>query len=587
MTNSPAPLGASVTYSVTRSETTAEDRQPNVRGFSFALGTATGFSSLVPLRFSARFFLSTILLLLAACTKPETAVDLGNRTQVLHQNIGAEPQDLDPQLMQTNPHFNVLMALYEGLCGYDPQDLHSVPGVAESWSVSPDGLLYTFHLRPGAKWSNGDPVTAADFVFSAERIMTPSLGSPYGFYYDIVRGAQEFSSGKLKDFAQVGIRALDPHTLRVELRQPAPYLPFLTGSFSWYPVHRATVEKAGPFAAPYTGWTKPGRIVTNGPFVLAAWKSGQEIIVKKNPLYWGATGVRLQEIHFHFIENADTEERAFRTGQLHLTEFVPASKLRTYHDHDPGLLQVSPFFNTYYYGFNTTRPPFNDARVRHAFSLALDRAQLAATQSFQNVQPAASQTPDGSDGYTYDGANRLRFDPVEARRLLAAAGYPGGKRFPAVDITFDSNSRHQVIAEVLQQMWLQNLGVRITLANKEGKVFHEERLHLAYDLARAGWVGDYLDPHAFLSVFLSTGGQNVTGFANADYDRLVRDALSERDHAKRLAIYRAAEDILLHELPILPLFHDTTRHLVHPAVHGRYPNLLDYHPYQSMWLEAK
>ncbi|MBI3887038.1 MAG: peptide ABC transporter substrate-binding protein [Opitutae bacterium] len=523
--------------------------------------------------------------LLGACAKTETAVELGNRTQVLHQNISAEPQDLDPHLMQTNAHFNVLMALYEGLCGYDPRDLHPVPGVAERWDVSADGLTYTFHLRANAKWSNGDPVTAADFVFSAQRLLSPSLGSPYGFYYDIVAGAADFAAGRSKDFAQVGIRALDARTLRVELNQPAPYLPFLTGSFSWYPVHRATVEKHGPAAAPYTGWTKPGHIVTNGPFTLADWKPGQEIIVRKNPLYWDAARVRLQEIHFHLIENNETEERAFRTGQLHLTEFVPASKLRPYHDREPQLLQIAPFFMTYFYGFNTTRPPFNDGRVRRAFSLALDREKLALTQSFQNVRPATGQVPPGSDGYVYDGEYRLRFDPAEARRLLAAAGYPDGKNFPSTDLTFDTNGRHQLIAEVLQQMWQQNLGVHLNLANVEGKVFHAERLRKAYDLGRAGWVGDYLDPHAFLSVFLSTGGQNVTGFANADYDRLVRAALGERDHAKRLALYRAAEDLLLREQPILPLFFDTSRHLVSPAVKGRYPNLLDYHPYQGMWLE--
>ena len=527
------------------------------------------------------------LLLAAGCTRHETPVEAGNRTQTLHQNIGAEPQDLDPAMMQTNSHLQVLMALYEGLTGYDPQTLAPVTGVAERWEISDDGLIYTFHLRANARWSNGDPVTAQDFVFSAQRTLTASLGSPYPFYFFVVRGAEAFVAGRLTDFSQVGIRAVDDRTLRIELHQPAPYLPFLLAGFAWYPVHRATVEKAGPWNRPYTGWTKPGLIVTNGPFLLAEWRAGEGLVVKKNPRYWDAARVRLQEIDFHVIENIDTEERAFRSGQLHLTEYVPSNKLKGYHDHEPSVLMAAPFFMTYFYGFNTTRPPFNDMRVRQAFSLALDRDQFVAMQPYRGLRSATAYVPPDVDGYTYDGPGRLRFDPKEAKRLLAEAGYPDGKGFPAVDITFATNDWHQQIAEILQQMWRQNLGVRLNLANKEGRVFQEERLHMAYDLARAGWVGDYLDAHAFLSVYVANGGQNNTGFAHPNYDRLVRESLNERDRAKRHAIYRRIEAILLRELPILPLFHDGSPRLVSPALRGYYPNLLNYHPYQGMWLENK
>jgi oligopeptide transport system substrate-binding protein len=525
------------------------------------------------------------LLIATGCAKRETPVETGNRTQVLHQNIGAEPQDLDPAMMQTNSHFQVLMALYEGLIDYDPADLHPIPGVAERWEVSADGLVYTFHLRANAQWTNGDPVTARDFVFSAQRTLTPALGSPYPFYYFVVKGAQDFSAGKTRDFATVGISAPDDRTLRLELQQPAPYLLFLLGGFAWLPVHRATVEKHGRFDQAYTGWTKPGEIVTNGPFRLAGWRAGQEIIVEKNPLYWDAARVRLTGIHFHLMENVDTEERAFRSGQLHLTEYVPAAKLKSYHDNEPQLLRSAPFFSTYYYGFDTTRPPFNDARVRRAFSLALDRARLVASQSDPGQRPALGFVPPGVDGSTYEGAERLHFDPAEARRLLAAAGYPNGQGFPAVDITFATNSRHQAVAEVIQQMWRQNLGVRLNLANKEGRVFYDERVRKLYQLARAGWVGDYLDAHAFLSVFVSDGGQNDTGWANPAYDRLIHESLNERDPVRRHALYRESESLLLRELPIIPLFHDSSPHLVSPALQGYYPNLLNYHPYQGMWLE--
>ena len=264
---------------------------------------------------------------------------------------------------------------------------------------------------------------------------------------------------------------------------------------------------------------------------------------------------------------------------------MPAAKLKSYHDNEPQLLRSAPFFSTYYYGFDTIRPPFNDARVRRAFSLALDRARLVASQSDPGQRPALGFVPPGVDGYTYEGAERLRFEPVEARRLLAAAGYPDGKGFPAVDITFSTNNRHQLIAEIMQQMWQQNLGVRLNLANKEGRVFYEERVRKLYQLARAGWVGDYLDAHAFLSVFVSDGGQNDTGWANPAYDRLIHESLNERDLVRRHSIYREIESILLREAPIIPLFHDSSPHLVSPALQGYYPNLLNYHPYQGMWLE--
>ena len=528
-----------------------------------------------------------VVALLSACAKPETAVARGNRTQVLHQNIGAEPRDLDPQLMQTNAHFNVLMALYEGLTGYDPHDLHPVPGVAERWEISDDGLIYTFHLRADAKWSNGDPVTARDFEFSVRRMLSPKFATPYKHYFDIIRGAEDYSAGRLADFAGVGVRALDDRTLRIELRQPAPYLLFLLGSFAWMPVHRATVEAHGAFDAVGTGWSRPGHIVTNGPFALADWRSADAIVVRKNLHYWGAREVRLQEIHFHLIENADTEERAFRSGQLHITEFVPATKLATYVETAPGQLAVTPFFSTYLYEFNLTRPPFNDPRVRRAFSLAVDREKLAASQPQQRLLAATGLVPPGTDDYRFTGEHALRFDPAEARRLLAEAGFPGGTNFPPLDMSFDTSARHQHFAEVLQQMWERNLGVRVILANSEGRVFHAERVRGTYSLSRGGWVGDYLDPHAFLSVHLTGGGQNVAGYASPEFDAFVRTALDQRERAARHEIYRRAENTLMRDLPILPLFHYTSQHLVAPSVRGFYPNLLDYHPYQRMWLEPK
>ncbi len=527
-----------------------------------------------------------VLTLVTGCGRHETAVEAGNRAQILNLGIATEPQDLDPQLLQFQSHFNIFMALSEGLVGYDPADLHPVPGVAERWEVSADGLTYTFHLRANAKWSNGDAVTAHDFVFSARRILAPALGSPFRYYFDDVRGAKEFTATPGSDFSNVGLRAVDDHTLRIELTHPFPQFLFLLGNWAWYPLHRATLEKYGGVDRPYADWSKPGRLVGNGPFALAEWKPGQVIIVKKNPHYWDAARVRLNEIHFHPIENADTEERAFRSGQLHVTENVPGSKLREYAAQQSSPLVVAPIFATYAYVFNVTRPPFDDVRVRQAFSLALDRESIVASQVASGIRPARSFVPP-VDGYAGPEAATMRFDPAEARRLLAAAGYPDGRGFPAIEMATNSSQLHREIAEVLQQLWSKNLGVSVAISLKEGKVFYQERLRKQYALSRSSWFGDYPDPFAFLTLYLSDNGQNTTGYANLDYDRPALAAGQSPDEATRLAKYREAETVLLHDVPVVPLFHETSRHLVHPAVRGRYPNLFEIHPFQGMWLEAK
>ena len=522
----------------------------------------------------------------AGCAKRETAVEAGNRAQILHQGIATEPQDLDPHLLQFQSHFHVFMALSEGLIGYDPQDLHPVPGVAASWEISPDGLVYLLHLRSNARWSNGDAVTAHDFVFSARRILSPALGSPFRYYFDDVRGAKTYTAASAPDFSTVGIRAVDDLTLRLELAHPTPYFLFLLGNWSWYPVHRATLEKHGRFDQPYTDWYKPGRLVSNGPFTLADWKPGQDITVKRNPHYWDAARVRLNEIHFHPIENADTEERAFRSGQLHLTENVPGSKLRDYAAQQPSPLVVAPIFATYAYVFNVTRPPFNDRRVRQAFSLALDRESIVASQVASGTRPARSFVPPVA-GYAYAGEAELRFDPAEARRLLAAAGYPEGRGFPAIEVATNTSQIHREIAEIVQQLWQKNLGVQVAISLKDSKVFFQERIRKQYELARSSWFGDYPDPFAFLTLYLSDNGQNTTGYAHPEYDRLALSAGQTLDTATRLARYRSAEELLLRDAPIVPIYHETSRHLVHPAVRGRFPNLLEIHPYQGMWLENK
>ena len=524
-------------------------------------------------------------LLFASCTRRETAVEAGTRTQVLHQGVGADPNDLDPQIVSTNQAAAVSMALCEGLTNYDPRDLHPVPGVAERWEISPDGLTYTFHLRPNAKWSNGDPVVAEDFVFSAHRILSPAFAGEFAYMFFPVRGAEDFCTGRTKDFSTVGVRALDARTLRYELRAPAPFFLTLAAHWSWYPVHPATILKHGRLDESGTTWTRPGNFVGNGPFALAAWRPGDGAVAKKNPHYWDAARVRLAEIYFHFIVSADTEERSFRSGQHHITNNVPITKQEGYRGQAGGPLRVVDLYGTDMVFLNFQRPPLDNPSVRTALSLAIDRAALAAKVLRDGSTPAASLLPPDANGYRYTGEPHLHYDPDEARRLLAAAGFPGGKNFPRLELSTRSLDRERLVGEALQQMWRKELGLDLALVVTEPRVHLDNQHHHRFDLALASWLGDYLDPLSFLEVFLANSGHNDSSYPGPEFNRLVATARATADLSPRFALFQDAEAQLMRDLPALPLVHRPNLHLVHPSVRGFDSNLMDMHPYTAIWLE--
>ena len=521
----------------------------------------------------------------AGCARRETAVEAGNRAQILHQGVGADPNDLDPQIISTNQAAAISMALGEGLTNYDPRDLHPVPGVAESWDVSADGLTYTFHLRANAKWSNGDPIVAEDFVFSAHRILSPAFAGEFAYMFFPVRGAEDFCVGRTKDFSTVAIRALDAHTLRYELRAPAPFFLTLVAHWSWYPVHPPTILKFGRLDESGTAWTRPGNFVGNGPFALATWRPGDGAIAKKNPHYWDAAQVRLAEIYFHFIASADTEDRAFRSGQLHITNSVPIAKVAGYRAQNASPLRVVELYSTDVIFINLTRPALDNPLVRTALSLAIDRAALAANVLRDGCAPAASLLPPDDHGYRYAGEPRLRYDPAEARRLLAAAGFPGGKNFPKIELATRSLDRERLVGEALQQMWRKELGLDLALVVTEPRVHLDNQHHHRFDLALASWLGDYLDPLSFLDVYLANSGHNDSSYPGPEFNRLVAAAAATSELAPRFALFQQAEAQLMRDLPSLPLYHRPNLHLVHPSVRGYESNLMDMHPYTAIWLE--
>ncbi|MDQ5980712.1 MAG: oligopeptide transport system substrate-binding protein [Verrucomicrobiota bacterium] len=493
------------------------------------------------------------LLITTACSRKEPAATTADGTapKILHFGNGAEPQDLDPQTVTGVPENKLINAFFEGLVSYGNEETDTVGGVAERWEISPDGLIYTFHLRADAKWSNGDPVTATDFVRSYQRILTPALAAEYAYKFNAVVGAEDYQRGTLTDFSQVGFHAINERTLEVRLKHRAPYLLEAMKHYAWFPVHVPTIEKHGGLAKRGTAWTREENLVGNGPFVLKSWRPNQKIVATRSPTYWDRATVKLDEIHFFPTENLETEERMFRTGQLHKTYELPAAKIDVYQRDFPESYRSDPYYGSYFFRFNVTRKPLNDVRVRRALSLAIDRESLVRNVVRGGMQPAYGLTPPTAK---FTARAKLSGDIAEAKRLLAEAGFPEGRGFPRIELLYNTHENHRRVCEALQEMWRQNLGIEVGLLNQEWKVYIRSMDVLDYDLARGGWIGDYYDPNSFYDTFITGGGNNRTGWSNARYDQLLRDTGSAPDEAARMELYQQMEEIITQELPLMPVY---------------------------------
>lgn len=523
------------------------------------------------------------LAVLCGCGRRETRVAAGNRDQILHINNGTEPQNLDPHVVTGVPEHHIIMALLEGLVSEDPRGITPQPGTAESWELSEDQTVYTFHLRKNARWSNGDPVTAQDFVRSYHRALAPTLASEYAYMLFVMKGAEDFNTGKITDFDQVGVKALDDHTLRVTLKSPTPYFLSLLLHYSWFPLHLPTIAKYGPIYERGNLWTKPGRFVGNGPFALQEWKVNHVIIVRRNTNYWDTANVKLNKIYYYCIESSDTDERAFRSGQLHKTYVLPEAKIDAYREKYPEYLHIDPFLGTYFYICNTKKPPLDDRRIRRALAMAIDREAIVKNVTRGGQIPAYHFTPPGTAGYT--ARARFPFDIAGARKLLAEAGYPEARGLPPIEILFNTLETHRSVAEAVQEMWRRNLGVDARLLNQEWKVYLDSKKTGSYQVARYGWIGDYPDPNSFLDMWLTGGGNNDSKWSNPEYDRLIREAGRLTDPAKRMEAFQQAEAILIDEMPVIPIYFYTRVYALHPSVKGFYPTILDNHPLHRVWLE--
>ena len=525
------------------------------------------------------------VVLLSACSPSESNVVIGNRTGVLHYGIGSEVQTLDPHVLSDTSAMEISGALFEGLVRLNPETLEPEPGVAKSWEISDDGLTLIFRLNPEAKWSNGDPVTAGDFVWSWQRSLHPSMGNVLADYLYPIKNAEAYARGLIDDPEQIGIQALDISTVKVQLEYPTPYIFQLLSTPAAYPVHRATIEAHGAATARYTPWTRVDNMVNNGPFNLTDWKMYRHLRVERSDSYWDSANVGLNAIVFRPIDNATAEEKMFRAGQLHITYRMPVNKIAAYTALDDSPYVQEPLLGSYYYLFNIHKPPVNDVRVRRALAMAIDRKQLVSKVLMDTERSSASMVPQGISGYT--AQRHVGFDPAQARLLLAEAGFANGDDWPGLELVYNTDQNHRRVAVAVQQMWKEHLNIEVTLANQEWKVYLDTVDNKQFRLARMGWIGSYLDPGTFLNRFTTQGATNRTGFSDMRYDEIIEKlAPAAVSRTERYALLGEAETLFMQQYAIIPIYSYTGKHLVQPSVGGYYPNILEYRNFKALSLNS-
>ncbi len=527
------------------------------------------------------WMISTPLCLILASCQNESQVDKATRDGILLLGNANEPKGLDPHIVSGVVEANILRALFEGLITNDPQNDTAAPGGA-ALEVTPDATatVWTAKLRHDGQWSDGMPVTAMDFAFSYQRILTPELGAKYAEMLYFLKGAEDFNKGKTTDFSTVGVEVLDDETFRLTLRGPTPYFREILKHYTWTAVPRHVVLKHGTIAQRGNPWTRPENLVGNGPYKLKSWRRTDHVEVDRNPHYWNAANVTLNGVRFLPVTNLYTEARMFRDGQLHLTYSATPEMVDLMKKEHPDQLRQEPYVGTAFYRFNTTRKPLDDIRVRQALSCAINR-QALCDNVFRGYTPAYAMTPPMG---SYDPPHLAAHDPEKARRLLAEAGYPGGKGFPRFKILIASRETAATLAQAVQAMFRDTLGIEVEIENKEWNAYLVAMQQLDYDIASAGWVGDYLDPLTFLEMWTPGNGNNNTGWDSPSYVSLLQQSFREPDPARRFEQLHQAETLLVSEAPILLIAWQARNYLAHSAVQGWHPLLLSNNPYQFLRL---
>lgn len=510
-------------------------------------------------------------LFLAACsfTRP------GPEPGTLRFNLASEPPSLDWDVTTDSTSFDVVSNLMVGLTQYD-NDLACRPACAASWDVEDGGKRFVFHLRDDVYWTDGRKLTARDFEYAWRRLLDPATAAQYAYFLYDIENAFEFNTGKIKDAEAVGVKAVDDRTLVVRLKKPAAYFLYLTAFCPSYPQRRDVIEKWGD------RWTEPEHIVTNGPFMLKAWEHEYKIELAANPRYFEGEP-RLKRIKMFMIPEQSTAFGLYENDQLDYVDNRSFSTPDVERSRRSLQYRNIPLLRNNYIGFNVNKRPFDDVRVRQAFAMAIDR-RIFPRILRRGERPAACWIPPALAGFRADSG--LEFDPASARRLLADAGYPGGKGFPSVELLYPNREDARLVVEAIQDELKRNLGVRVELVNQEWKVYLSTLHRDPPPMFRASWGADYPDPETFMNLFTSFNGNNNTGWKSAEFDELVGKAAGEQDRFVRADLYRQADRMLCRQFaPIVPTYLSTQNLMVKPWVRGMEFNPLDIQFFKNVSIE--
>ena len=520
---------------------------------------------------SAAITAALILALSGGCTRSQNAAPPAPGSAVLVRGGGPDPDSLDPQKARGFEAQSILRDLCEGLTTLDAHAAVA-PGVASSWSVSGDGLTYTFDLRHEARWSNGDHVVAADFVAGLTRLVDPATASGYAQYIDVIANAGDIVAGR-KPLRSLGVAAPDDWTVVITLATPAPYLPTLLSHPSTCPVHRLTLLSHPE------GFARAGVMVGNGAFVLREWVPSSYILATRNHYYWNDAATRLEGVKYLLIPDENAELARYRGGELEITFVVPRGQFDWIRANLAGELHVSPQLTTYYYGFNLRREPFRDKpQLRRALSLVIDREKLARLVLRVGELPAYGWVPPGVDNYTSQSFD-YRGEPMpqriaEAQRLYHEAGY-SRERPLTFELRYNSGEVHTKLALAIASMWKEALGAEVRLTQVEFKSLLQDIDRGDVEMFRSSWVGDYNDAYTFAQYLKSDFGVNLPHYSNPSYDALLRSAARQQDPLARSALLEEAERVMLADHPLIPLYFYVNKHLVKPEVAGWYDNVMN------------
>lgn len=494
------------------------------------------------------------------CGSTENTVSSGNVEQKIVYNIDANPKTIDPQLNSAVDGSKVIRNTFEGLMR-EIENGEVENGIAEGYEVSEDGLVYTFHIRDNAKWSDGEDVTAKDFEYAWKRALNPNTAAEYAYQLFYIKNGEAYNKGEASA-DDVGIKVVDNKTIEVTLESAVPYFVSLLAMPVYYPVRQDIIEENGDKWA-----LSPETYVSNGPFKMTEWSEKESMTFIKNENYWDADNVKLETLVFRLIDDQTTTLSAFKNGELDIMEQPPTTEIQSLIDE--GVAKVYPYLGTYFYMVNVSGKGLSseavdalqDVRVRKALSLAIDRNLITEKVSMGGEIPATSYVPEGvkdTQGNTFHkDYSSVTTNIEEAKKLLEEAGYPNGQGFPTITFTYNTASNNQMIAQAIQDMWKTNLGINVELKNEEWAVFQTTRNNFQYEVCRHGWIGDYNDPMTFLDMWVTASGQNNAGYSNEEYDSLIAQAKSEQDGEKRTELLRKAEDILMDDMVIIPIYYYT------------------------------